>query len=147
MFLKIRRDTLIILLLAFMLIFSGRLISYVSFASSYEPADGVPISGVIIKGNDILPIENIKANVANAGFRAGSYIKGNKLVTSKRTLDLADAIVLGESLAKISTFPGTKFTPIIAANINVDMETGLVSVNVVEDFSNSLSSANSSSSK
>jgi hypothetical protein len=151
MFLKIRRDTLIILLLAFLLIFSGRIISYVSFASSYQPNDGIPISGIIIKGNDIIPIENIKANIANAGFRAGSYIKGNKLITSKRTLDLIDAIALGENLAKQSTFPGTKLTPIIAANINVDTQTGIVTVNVVEDFSNALSSldptSNNSSSK
>jgi uncharacterized membrane protein len=142
MFLKIRKDTLIILLLAFLLIFSGRIISYVSFASSsYHSDDGVPISGVVIKGNDIIPIEIIKANVANAGFRSGSYIKGNKLITSKKTLDLADAIVLGQNFVKLSTFPGTKLTPIIAANINVDTQTGLVTVNVVEDFSNALSSS------
>ena len=36
MFLKIRRDTLIILLLAFILIVCGRLIIYVAYASSAE---------------------------------------------------------------------------------------------------------------
>ena len=48
MFIKIRRDTLIILLLAFILILCGRLITYVAFASSDDVMDGVPISGVII---------------------------------------------------------------------------------------------------
>ena len=41
MFIKIRRDTLIILLLAFILIFCGRLITYVAFALSDEVNDGI----------------------------------------------------------------------------------------------------------
>ena len=53
MFIKIRRDTLIILLLAFVLILCGRLITYVAFASSDDIGDGVPISGIIVKGNHI----------------------------------------------------------------------------------------------
>ena len=40
MFIKIRRDTLIILLLAFVLILCGRLITYVAFASSDDIGDG-----------------------------------------------------------------------------------------------------------
>ena len=48
MFLKIRRDTLIILLLAFILIVCGRLIIYVAYASSAEVAEGVPIAGIIV---------------------------------------------------------------------------------------------------
>ena len=56
MFIKIRRDTLIILLLAFMLIVSGRVMTYMSYASSTDMDQGVQISGVIIKGNDIIPL-------------------------------------------------------------------------------------------
>jgi hypothetical protein len=45
MFIKIRRDTLIILLLAFMLIFSGRVMTYMSYASSTDVGtQGVEIS-------------------------------------------------------------------------------------------------------
>ena len=51
MFIKIRRDTLIILLLAFILILCGRLIIYVAYASSAEVEEGVPIAGIIVKGN------------------------------------------------------------------------------------------------
>ena len=62
MLIKIRRDTLIILLLAFILILCGRLITYVAFASSPEVTDGVPISGIIVKGNDLVPVETIRCN-------------------------------------------------------------------------------------
>ncbi|MDR2829467.1 MAG: hypothetical protein LBB45_00225 [Methanobrevibacter sp.] len=143
MFLKIRRDTLIILLLAFMLIFSGRLINYISFASSYQNSDGIPISGIMIKGNDIISIDSIKPNVANAGFRVGSYIKGDMLITSKKSLPLDEAIHNGELYATFSTVPGTKLQPIVAANIKVDNQTGIVVVNVVEDFSGAIRKENS----
>ena len=83
MFIKIRRDTLIILLLAFILILCGRLITYVAFASSDDVMDGVPISGVIIKGNDIVPVDTIRGNVMQAGFRDGSIIYDDVLKTSK----------------------------------------------------------------
>ena len=63
MFIKIRRDTLIILLLAFILIVCGRLIIYVAYASSAEVVEGVPIAGIIVKGNDIVPIDSIRYNV------------------------------------------------------------------------------------
>jgi len=135
MFLKIRRDTLIILLLAFALIFAGRLITYVAFASSSEVEQGVPIAGVIIKGNDIVPIESIRVNVANAGFRSGSYIKGDTLVTSKRTVPLNEAINNAKTFATMSTIPGTILEPIVAADVKVDKSTGIVTVNVIEDFS------------
>lgn len=136
MFIKLRRDTLIILLLAFMLVVSGRLLTYMSFASSTGTEDGVPISGVIIKGNDIVPIETIRINVANAGFRTGSVIKGDTLITSKRKVPLNEAIEDAKRLAMLSTIPGTEVTPIVAADVKVDLETGIVTVTVIEDFNN-----------
>ena len=72
MFIKIRRDTLIILLLAFILILCGRLITYVAFASSNELNDGVPISGIIVKGNDIVPVDTIRLNVNQVHFTYGN---------------------------------------------------------------------------
>ena len=73
----------------------------------------------MVKGNDIVPLSSIKSNVAAAGFRDGSYIKGNTLITSQRQLLLSDAIKNAEQLVKRSTIPGTSIAPI----------------NVVEDFS------------
>ena len=136
MFIKVRRDTLIILILAFVLILSGRAMTYVAFASSdANVEDGVPISGVMIKGNDIVPLSTIKANVESAGFRDGSYIKGNTLITSQRQLLLSDAISNAEQLVKQSTIPGTAIAPINVVDVQVDSNTGNVVVNVVEDFS------------
>ena len=91
MFFKIRRDTLIILLLAFILIVCGRLIIYVAYASSAEVAEGVPIAGIIVKGNDIVPIDSIRYNVQNSGLREGSYIDGDILKTSIRELPVTEA--------------------------------------------------------
>jgi hypothetical protein len=135
MFLKIRRDTLIILLLAFMLIASGRAMTYMAYASSTEDSQGVPISGIIIKGNDIVPITSIKSNVGESGFRSGSYIKGDVLVTSKRQVPLNEAIANAEDFVKKTTIPGTRVTPIVAADVKVDVNTGIVTINVIEDFS------------
>lgn len=135
MFIKIRRDTLIILALAFILILSGRLITYMAYASSSDEIDGTPISGVIVKGNDVVPLTSIRANIAASGFRSGSYIKGDVLVTSKREIPLSEAINSAEDFAKKTTIPGTKITPIAAADVKVDKNTGLVTVNVIEDFS------------
>jgi len=135
MFIKIRRDTLIILLLAFILIFSGRLITYIAFASTHSIEEGVPISGVIIKGNDIVPIEGIRANVANSGLRSGSYIRGDILVTSKRELPLNEAIKNAQEFATLTTVPGTILQPIAAADVKVDKNTGIVTITVIEDFS------------
>ena len=135
MFIKIRRDTLIILLLAFLLIVCGRLITYVAFASSDEVNDGVPISGIIVKGNDIVPTDTIRANVMQAGFRDGSVIYGDILKTSKREVSLQDAILSAQEFAKRSTVPGTSVTPITAADVQVDKNTGVVTVTVIEDFS------------
>jgi len=135
MIVKIRRDTLIILLLAFILILSGRLITYTAFASSTEVEEGVPISGIIIKGNDIVPIDSIRTNVANSGLRAGSYIKGDMLITSKRELSLAEAIVNAQEFATYTTIPGTRVQPIAAADVKIDRSTGIVTINVIEDFS------------
>ena len=87
MFIKVRRDTLIILILAFILILSGRAMTYVAFASSDNVDDGVPIAGVMVKGNDIVPLSSIKSNVAAAGFREGSYIKGNTLIINAELSD------------------------------------------------------------
>lgn len=135
MFLKIRRDTLIILLLAFILIVAGRSMTYMAYASSSADADGVAISGVIVKGNDIVPLVSIKNNIAQAGFRQGSYIKGDVLVTTKRDVPLSEAISNAEKFVKLTTIPGTKVTPIVAADVKVDVKTGIVTVNVIEDFS------------
>jgi hypothetical protein len=135
MIIKIRRDTLIILLLAFILILSGRLITYIAFASSPEVEAGVPISGIIIKGNDIVPIDSIRANVANSGLRSGSHVKGDMLITSKREISLDEAIKNAQEFATLTTIPGTKLQPIAAADVKVDKETGIVTITVIEDFS------------
>ena len=135
MFIKIRRDTLMILLLAFLLIVCGRLITYVAYASSPEVDQGVPIAGIIVKGNDVIPIDVIRANVEAAGFRQDSYIQGNMLVTSKRELPLEDAIANAEKFACMSALPGTTLKPIAAADVTVDRTTGIVTVTVIEDFS------------
>ena len=135
MFIKIRKDTLIILLLAFILILCGRLITYAAYASSAEVEEGVPISGVIIKGNDMIPIENLRVNVEASGLRAGSYIDGDILKTSKRELPLSEAISNAEKFVKLTTLPGTDISPIAGADVQVDKKTGLVTVTVIEDFS------------
>ena len=119
-----------------MLIVSGRTMTYMAYASSIQADQGVPISGVQIKGNDIMPSDSIRANLANAGFRTGSYIKGDTLVTSKRSLTLNDAISNAEQAVTMTTIPGTKLTPIVAADVKVDKQTGIVTVNVIENFNN-----------
>ncbi len=137
MFIKIRRDTLIILLLAFLLIVSGRVMTYMSYASSTDVGDqGVQISGVIVKGNDIIPLASIKSSLANVGFRSGSYIQGDTLVTSKRKIPLNEAINNAKEAVMLTTLPGTSVSPIAAADVQVDKNTGLVTVNVIEDYSN-----------
>jgi hypothetical protein len=137
MFIKIRRDTLIILLLAFMLIVSGRVMTYMSYASSTDMGDqGVQISGVIVKGNDIVPLDSIKSSLANVGFRSGSYIQGDTLVTSKRKVPLNEAIDNAKQAVMLTTIPGTQITPIVAADVQVNKDTGTITVNVIEDFSN-----------
>ena len=135
MFFKVRRDTLIILMLAFILIASGRLMSYMAYASSNETENGTPISGVIIQGNDIVPTDSIRANIANVGFRSGSYIQGDTLVTSKRKVPLTEALENARQAAMLSTIPGTSVTPIKAVDVKLDKETGILTVNVIEDFS------------
>ena len=135
MFIKIRIDTLIILLLAFILILCGRLITYVAFASSAEMNEGIPISGIIVKGNDIVPVDTIRSNVMQAGFRDGSVIYDDILKTSKREVSLQDALQTAQEFAVQSTVPGTSVTPITAADVQVDKNTGVVTVTVIEDFS------------
>jgi len=135
MFIKVRRDTLIILLLAFLLIFSGRVMTYMSYASSTTSDQGVAISGVIIKGNDVVPLDSIRNSLANVGFRSGSYIQGDTLVTSKRQVPLNEAIANAKTAVTQTTIPGTQLTPIVAADVEVDNSTGIVTVNVIEDFS------------
>nr|WP_319373109.1 hypothetical protein [uncultured Methanobacterium sp.] len=135
MFIKVRRDTLIILMLAFILITSGRLMSYMSYASSNGTDQGVEISGVIVKGNDIVPTESIRTNIANVGFRTGSYIQGDTLITSKRKVPLNEALENARQAAMLSTIPGTTLAPIKAADVQLDKSTGILTVNVIEDFS------------
>lgn len=136
MFIKIRRDTLIILMLAFILIISGRVMTYMSYASSTEADQGVPIAGIIIKGNDIVPTDSIRSNIYQSGLRPGSYINGDTLVTNKRELPLNEAINNAKKYATLTTIPGTRLTPIVAADVKVDKEQGIVTVTVIEDFSN-----------
>ncbi len=135
MFIKVRRDTLIILMLAFILITSGRLMSYMSYASSTETEQGIPIAGVIVKGNDIVPTDSIRTNIANVGFRTGSYIQGDTLITNKRKVPLNEALENARQAAMLSTVPGTKATPIKAVDVKLDKQTGILTVNVIEDFS------------
>jgi len=135
MFIKVRRDTLIILTLAFLLILSGRAMSYVSFAASPATDQGVPITGVMIKGNDIVPTDSIRANIYSSGLRPGSYINGDTLITDKRELPLSQAISNAQQFATLTTIPGTRLTPIVAADVKVDNTTGTVTVNVIEDWS------------
>lgn len=135
MFIKIRRDTLIILILAFILILSGQMMTYMAYASSDGTDGGMAISGVIIKGNDIVPTDSIRSNIANTGFRSGSYIKGDTLVTTKQSLPLSEAITNAQEAAVATTIPGTTIKPIVAADVQVDKETGTITVTVVEDFS------------
>lgn len=118
-----------------MLIVSGRVMSYVSYASSNDTGQGVPIAGVIVKGNDVIPTESIKGLVAAEGFRTGSYIQGDTLVTSKRKLPLEGAISNAEEAVLYAGIPGTEVYPITACDVKVDKTTGIVTVNVVEDFS------------
>jgi hypothetical protein len=135
MFIKVRRDTLIILFLAFLLILSGRLMTYMAYASSTETDQGIPISGVIIKGNDIVPTDSIRANIASVGFRTGSYIQGDTLITSKRKVPVSEALENARQAALLSTIPGTSLTPIKAADVKLDNQTGILTVTVIEDFS------------
>lgn len=135
MFIKVRRDTLIILFLAFLLILSGRLMTYMAYASSTETDLGIPISGVIIKGNDIVPTDSIRANIASVGFRTGSYIQGDTLITSKRKVPISEALENARQAALLSTIPGTSVTPIKAADVKLDNQTGILTVTVIEDFS------------
>ena len=102
---------------------------------SFNLNDGVPISGIIVKGNDIVPVDTIRLNVMQAGFRDGSIIYGDILKTSKREVSLKDAIQSAQEFAKESTVPGTSVTPITAADVQVDKNTGIVTVTVIEDFS------------
>ena len=136
MFIKIRRDTLIILMLAFLLILSGRVMGYMAYAASTDTDQGIPITGVIIKGNDVVPTDSIRANIYQSGLRPGSYIKGDTLVTGKRELPLSEAITNAEKFATLTTIPGTRLTPIAAADVKVDTQSGSVTVNVIEDWSN-----------
>lgn len=135
MFIKVRRDTIIILTLAFLLIVSGRVMSYMAFAESSATDQGIPISGVMIKGNNLVPTDSIRANIYASGLRPGSYINGSTLITDKRELPLSEAITNAQQFATLTTIPGTRLTPIVAADVKVDSATGSVTVTVVEDWS------------
>jgi hypothetical protein len=135
MFIKVRRDTIIILTLAFLLIVSGRVMSYMAFAESPATDEGVLITGVMIKGNNLVPTDSIRANIYSSGLRPGSYINGSTLITDKRELPLNEAISNAQQFATLTTIPGTRLTPIVAAAVQVDNTTGTVTVNVVEDWS------------
>ena len=85
--------------------------------------------------NDIVPVDTIRYNVMQAGFRDGSVIYGDILKTSKREVSLQDAIRSAQEFATRSTVPGTSVEPITAADVQVDKNTGVVTVTVIEDFS------------
>jgi hypothetical protein len=106
-----------------------------SYASSTETEQGIPIAGVIVKGNDIVPTDSIRTNIANVGFRTGSYIQGDTLITNKRKVPLNEALENARQAAMLSTVPGTKATPIKAVDVKLDKQTGILTVNVIEDFS------------
>ena len=89
----------------------------------------------IVKGNDIVPIDNIRYNVENSGLREGSYIDGDILKTSIRELPVTEAEANAEKFVKRSTIPGTTIAPIAGADVTVNKETGIVTVTVIEDFS------------
>ncbi|MBR3141276.1 MAG: hypothetical protein IKF11_10540, partial [Methanobrevibacter sp.] len=74
-------------------------------------------------------------NVMQAGFRDGSVIYGDILKTSKREVSLQDAIQSAQEFATRSTVPGTSVEPISTADVQVDKNTGVVTVTVIEDFS------------
>ena len=60
---------------------------------------------------------------------------GDILKTSKREVSLQDAIQTAQEFATESTVPGTSVQPITAADVQVDKNTGVVTVTVIEDFS------------
>ena len=62
-------------------------------------------------------------------------IYGDILKTSKREVSLQDAIQTAQEFATRSTVPGTSVEPITAADVQVDKNTGVVTVTVIEDFS------------
>jgi len=70
-----------------------------------------------------------------SGLRDGSVIHGDILKTSKKEVSLQDAIQTAQEFAKRSTVPGTSVAPISAADVQVDKNTGIVTVTVIEDFS------------
>ena len=78
MFLKIRRDTLIILLLAFILIVCGRLIIYVAYVQNSGLREGSYIDGDILKTSiRELPVTEAEANAEK--FVRRSTIPGTKI--------------------------------------------------------------------
>ncbi len=109
--------------------------TYMAYASTTETDQGIPISGVIIKGNDIVPTDSIRNNIASVGFRTGSYIQGDTLITSKRKVPISEALENARQAALLSTIPGTNVTPIKVADVKLDKETGILTVTVIEDFS------------
>lgn len=70
-----------------------------------------------------------------SGLRDGSVIYGDILQTSIREVSLLDAIETAQDMAERSTVPGTSVQPISAADVQVDKNTGIVTVTVIEDFS------------
>ncbi len=109
--------------------------SYMSYASSTETEQGIPIAGVIIKGNDVVPTDSIRVNINNVGFRTGSYIQGDTLITTKRKVPMNEALNNAREAAMLSTIPGTSVMPIKAVDVKLNKETGILTVNVIEDFS------------
>jgi hypothetical protein len=81
-----------------------------------------------------VPTDYIKANIAAVGFRPGSYIQGDTLITSKRKVPLNEALENARKAAMLSTIPGTSVTPIKAVDVKLDRQTGILTVNVIEDF-------------
>ena len=58
------------------------------------------------------------------------------MVTSKRKVPLNEAINNAKQAVMLTTIPGTQITPIVAADVQVNSDTGTVTVTVIEDYSN-----------
>ena len=88
-----------------------------------------------IRRDTLIILDIIRSNVMQSGLRDGSVIHGDILKTSKKEVSLQDAIQTAQEFAKRSTVPGTSVAPISAADVQVDKNTGIVTVTVIEDFS------------
>ena len=88
-----------------------------------DVAAGRELADLVIKNCKVVDVYN------------SEIIHGDILKTSKKEVSLQDAIQTAQEFAKRSTVPGTSVAPISAADVQVDKNTGIVTVTVIEDFS------------